>query len=999
MDVDVERKAFEMGTLPKYIYAPNNMVRDFFSAVQKYPLYSENGAFISPLTLYERENDLSALKMDLTANEVLIPFTLYNSNYRELVRNFREDFFFFYALGMAEDEIKQLERLWREDHSELDAAFKREIEEFRDEYGVRLAEKEAVEQVPPFEDINHVTVSKSKVYSFEKRATLLDLFNELRLSVDLPLITTSKFHKVLEGYPYVPKYPENEDTMFLFFRGEILTVKFTGSYTDPLFEVTLLLEDPNEIKSLLKVSDFKLVKEQLNVNVELAPPILETFNFNKYIWADLVMNNSAISDIFAIDEHLRTYKATSLVFMYYFPAEKALPGKEPKKIGFTIKNVDDYDAKSDAFITKMLVRVYNCDEKHIVPLISDICGAMGFYLSVAKDIAKEYNKYLNLPIYLPKPKPEEKTLRLKDIEPELFLAGFRRSCQYDPKIINEIETQKKEQDGYKIMLFPKTDQEGVRQHNYSCAHHAKHVFPGLRYNNLANSDQFKYLPCCFTEDQSLKDSPYREYTEGKKGAGGERRGFAKTDKMLAPDQTGEVPAKLKALFTLVGSRRAQRKGVARSASSILECISKAARKDRESLARLPDEILGVSSQEYGIFGGGIQQARAFLRDEKMYLDPRLFYTLFEYRYSCRLLLLSKEDFVFPNFKTTFAHFDSRNPIVILYENYGGGSAREKMPQWEIVTDVKQEEAEKLYELYIAFCERYVTSGGGEIRAIHYEETDLVGDRKIKSQILNSCGQTIALNMEEKGVNTTYRLAHPCPPVPIPISQEVFSNPNASPIRELSIPYKKDIHYNLYNLRPITSIRDSWLKEFKELRQTSTLLVEQAKHLLSEGKNIKESNKLNEVSVENKWLSGLSAPRDIKRKLEYAVKIFAKNDLAEFKKYRDYKVIPNKYTSVSDFKRSSREFILSNDVKSLWINKSFELLEKPAPNKSFFLQISSKVYNCVHEDAEGAALSNVNVCVFNTRTIFSVGAPKTQDVSYLFFLDEKRNRHRYRCYLV
>ncbi len=46
-------------------------------------------------------------------------------------------------------------------------------------------------------------------------------------------------------------------------------------------------------------------------------------------------------------------------------------------------------------------------------------------------------------------------------------------------------------------------------------HHKEHPYPGLKPNDLANKDTFKYLPCCYkTNPEHKRGSPYGNYYKG-----------------------------------------------------------------------------------------------------------------------------------------------------------------------------------------------------------------------------------------------------------------------------------------------------------------------------------------------------------------------------------------------------------------------------------------------------------------------------------------------------
>ena len=92
-----------------------------------------------------------------------------------------------------------------------------------------------------------------------------------------------------------------------------------------------------------------------------------------------------------------------------------------------------------------------------------------------------------------------KQLALKDIVPDLFLAGYVRSCSYPPSIITD---DQKEDINYKnkdIMTYPKNS--SIR---YVCDKDKKKIYPGLRINDMENSEIYPAIPCCY---QDLQDVP------------------------------------------------------------------------------------------------------------------------------------------------------------------------------------------------------------------------------------------------------------------------------------------------------------------------------------------------------------------------------------------------------------------------------------------------------------------------------------------------------------
>lgn len=995
MNLNREQLAYELFTLPKYIYSVGNEPRNFVHTIATYSII-ENGAFLNPLVLYERENASASNKLDLTTEDILFLFSLYNGAYRKQIEDFRGDFFLLTTLGVSNDEINQYAYYWR-NLRELDGKYNEELGLFRSAYEARIAQIQILNQVESFVADEYKLDSKNQVYAFERKATLLDIFDDLQTNKDMPLITTKKYYKVLEGFPYSLDTPEDDETMFLFYKGERLVLQSAGNYIKPSFQITLPAENLSDIKTLLKSTNFKLVKEKLNVIINFNHPEFKTFEFNKNIWADIIMNNGAVSEKFAIDEHLKTFKSSSLVYMYFYPKGPAKDLQEVNKIAFTVRSNNEYI--NDALTTILTVKLLNCEIDEIMMFSSYISKVFGVYYETADQIVAEYNKYLSIPIKLGATinAPKKKS-RLKDIEPELFIAGYKRSCGFPPKIISAEEAKQYEEAGFQTMIFPRSEGEGLAPRHYVCTEKG-YEHPGLRVNNLPNKDKFKYLPCCYKEDQLAKDTVYRRYLNAVERKVAEKRyGHIKTEKILRKGQTGDLPPKLKKLMTLVDSQNVTvvRKGVGESTASILECISgRDPNAERKKLGALKDDILTISSQEFTLFGGDLNYAREILRNQNEYLDPRVFFTLLESIYDYKLILLGREDFIFPHFVTTFAYYQNAGRIIIAYENFGGSSEYQVIPQWEIIENVRSKEI--LYDYYSVFYSRYQVNLFGNAERIDIlpgQVEDWVGN--VVAQILNSSGQVIALNIKTppKQVTKTFRLKYPIAPLMLPKTIEVFPSELKETISSLPIVYNG----RTYVLHGLTSITDkySWLREFSQVRRDSKLLIEQAKHLKSRGSEI-QIGQLTPVSSE-KWSSSIKAPEVIKRKLEYAVSMFEKARPKDLQEYKDYTVIPYKYQYLDDFKQRHGEVVMSTDAEIDWMTVSTYLEPAPVVDRDFYIDIASKVYHCLPRSDRPTG-SNVNIGFFNSKRIFKVGNPQTKNLSYLIYIDKNRAIRSFDCFLV
>lgn len=103
--------------------------------------------------------------------------------------------------------------------------------------------------------------------------------------------------------------------------------------------------------------------------------------------------------------------------------------------------------------------------------------------------------------------------------PDLFVAHYSGLCQsWKPTIIAEDEVEDYENDGYKVLKFPRRDSEGneTGEFYYFICNHEKHIYPyvlkaitGTR--ELSNINVYKWTVCCGINRQSKKSGDYKMF--------------------------------------------------------------------------------------------------------------------------------------------------------------------------------------------------------------------------------------------------------------------------------------------------------------------------------------------------------------------------------------------------------------------------------------------------------------------------------------------------------
>lgn len=1011
MNSTIEDFAFTNQTVPRFVYQnPNGEYHNF-----EYELLTAPQA-INPRDFYDGANRNALQALDLTIDEIVLPLVLANQAFIGLIRNTQENFFILKEiLKLDEDTEKAVASLWQDiknqkEYEGIIQSINQEKENFREQYIQARAQREMYKKTLPFVQTKTVKESFSNVYVFNYQATLLKLFDLTILSEHLPLVTTSNYYKVLKEFPYAIESPEDDLTMFLFIKGIRIVVYFNGSYVSPEYKVTIPSEDKfarEYIQKLYGIRDFKLIEKRTNLKVMLRSPKDVPFDFNRSVWADLIMNNNIISNTLVIDEHVKASKLSSDIYMAWITEKEIVDAPlgtvpfEPQteKTVFYISEDSEYDVESAVYFKSVRVKIFGVrsdDEGNT--LIEDLSRALGLYISLAKSIANFYNQILSIKIRIvPKIHKVDK-VRLKNIAGEMFLPKHTRGCQFLPTVVSADESKELERQGYHIMQFPKIKEEG-RQFYFSCIQHEEHIFPGLRVNKLINKDKFPLLPCCFRVDQKTKKSKYREYYEGltatTDGEGIQK--YILTDKILKFGQTGKLPDQIKLLFEALGEYDVVRQSAGFSSSSILNCIFQEIRTPfvnlkevartryisnaRANLSRVRDSVLYISKQE--CWNYSLKQMREILADQDTHLDVSLFYSLIELVYDCRLVIFGKKDFVHPKYLSAWLRYETSSRIIIVYENYGGEAEHAEYPQYELLM-ASDSIKEQVYQLYINSFGAQFVNYSGVVEPLFCRlasPSELVAQNimtvtNIGAQHLDSYGKLSALNVNIKGIGgwITFVLEYPCAPLAVEISAVIYPSPKKLEGRLYSLILP--ISSQKYIIRAHTISKDkifgssSKMVEFIRLRKQSLLLVENAKHLNSQGKGEQIYLGSWKELDNNKWEKclALDSKEEIGR-LGFIIDLFRKRHPLEFKNYSKYTVLPQSYNNVSDFQAHGNTVVSNTLYLVEWTDVTNIPEKSPKKGAKFFIEISDQMYLC--EPTPKFNTARTIIYLWNTREILSL----------------------------
>lgn len=322
----------------------------------------------------------------------------------------------------------------------------------------------------------------------------------------------------------------------------------------------------------------------------------------------------------------------------------------------------------------VMVKILSITTREQVPLFrSKLNQLFGVYLNVVDRTIDYYGQYMDTSTITGKIveatiEPHRRrrfgarTIELREMVPELFLPMYSRKCPKQPRIVSEEEAARLDAvalPGTKTMRFPIKGELDGQSHIYSCDKHHTHPYPGLRANNLANSDRFPFLPCCYVNNQEDRyGSPFRHYYFNEKLAKDlTDHEIYMTARILNNNSLGTLPPDIDKLVSSITNPddtvRYYRYGTFRGPNSFIDCVLKALgdvnyslttteRNDYLSTFRphfMNDKYVGVCKQEaYDMDPRTIKQ---WLGDPNLYLDPKRFFRVLEAYFNVSIILFER----------------------------------------------------------------------------------------------------------------------------------------------------------------------------------------------------------------------------------------------------------------------------------------------------------------------------------------------------------------------
>ena len=637
---------------------------------------------------------------------------------------------------------------------------------------------------------------------------LLELFDAIVLDETSSFATTKNFYKILEDYIPPEEWERSSDDSIIM---KVTDKKITRSNSDHIdvvfrsdletknISVEIMIKSEkntvpknifvNRIFNTLPSLDIKIEKTEENLVKGMF--YLPSFKLNKYVFADLVLNDELFSMLMSIDDSDKVTKKKSGTYVHFnHPSTGYITATfTEKNVGKNdpILKLEDHDFfdVGESYIRVRISKAKNIKSIEIFRKI--ISRLFAIYNQKYNNIANFYTEYIpNFGSIIIEEKEDDIRQTNYEQAPDLFISKYTRNCnqQRMPTIINKKEAKNR---GKNVIKFPRdipTDlniprfpTDGKNQHYYTC-NNPKYKYIGLKENKLRNADIYPYVPCCFLTDQKNKDK-IRYYYEGKEitEKKDKMHDIIRTNKILSHIQFGKLPQNIEYLFSLIQANpqyEYARKGVFRNEQSFLNCVMEALddetnilgindKDEKEAMLvqtreKLATKILAPLCRQE-LYDMTVDEIIEELKNPDIYLDPKRYIHLLEDYYECNIFIFTKRTIngvmILPRHVQAYYRNKTNNRrCIYIYEHMGSESDRATYPQCELIikynikTGKSQylftyEESLEIRKLYLYQTRAYALNK--LIREINFP----FGKLNIKSQIIDVYGKTRCLNIKFK----------------------------------------------------------------------------------------------------------------------------------------------------------------------------------------------------------------------------------------------------------
>jgi hypothetical protein len=908
-DSVINRLASELNTIPKFLYF-NDGIPSLEELHKETPIKVENllntiiitkKEFVELINELNQENKLE--QQNLQVLDILSLFFAYN---QELIENYkkleskRADLGHIFLKFKTDIEtigldlrIEEIKKYWEKSKDKRDEISKL-IKKNKDD---ALVEKGLFKNFEEIDKRIQYTEFELESVKFNftidvKNITVMELFNNIVLNNEVPFACINKFFKIFKNFTPPEDWSFYDESVILF---KVLTKKtIEGSKIEDYIDTFVSVEGEEgeetakvTMKTFISangkyLSQKELISRFLNTITNLgsifATNITETrvngsfyfpnHNMNKYVIADLIMNNPTFSSLMSINESDKASKKKESVYIHFYnPKIGNLTANLTEKIAE--RNDPELRGKNKAEFKQgtyyIRVKITSADNINAVEAFQELFSKlMIVYDQEYQTIVDFYSEYIKDFGKIKQSKTQTRTkLTIKDIAPEVFVTGYPQRCPQAPTIIDDDEELEKAlKDGYEIMTYPKETEstKNFPSRKYICKDPVA-KFPGLRDNPLENKDVVPYLPCCYQKTHNKKDcgSILRHYEFGEKlpEKKAEQQDLIKTKRFANQDSYGTLPDNIKKLFEIFDYDQEYtyvRKGMYNGNSSFLQCVMEAMDTDilesDDTEKRLIEEREKMATPENAalcrqeMYDYTTEEIINIIRNPEVYMNPSLFTSLLEQYFNCNIFVFNRTnedgELIIPRHTQAYYKNKRNANCIFIYEHIGSNADKgiyegvhcELIIKWK-KTDKKDltyalpynsKISKGVRKIFNRMCQTYVLN-------IEIKQSLLPEDVNVSDlffyQGIDSYGKCRMLKFKFKGVIGTL-LTEPIQPFPIieekgwlatTIPNEVaidFANDNSMVLTGQRVvnDVLKELYFNFGNIKVSIPVLDD--EKFEDL---------------------------------------------------------------------------------------------------------------------------------------------------------------------------------------
>ena len=713
------------------------------------------------------------------------------------------------------------------------------LQKFNNLEQIKIQSIDELEKAKPQPSTKFELVTKTVENTLKlTNGNLYDIFNGIILRNEIPFASINNFFKIytklipneewivskpdkilLKSYD-TDSYDEKESTkdhfsnIYITLNTENKVILTYSIYQDPRnhIKIKTLRERISDTLNLGNIWNTKKKGKTKYINGVFYFPGM---SFNKFVFADLAMNDPVFSNFIKINEKGKASKMTEGVYLYFYDSKlneiaATLTVKTMDKTDVTMKQHKESIKEGTQYVRVKISRAKNL--RSIREFESILSKLMSLYKKKQADVIKYYKQFIPKFGDVPKDKKhkrnkedeEDPNLKILRTEwPDLFISGYSRAnpCYRNLKIV---DTKDSNLSPSKIMQYPRQEDENQQRSYFICdpnlssSKNKKKIYPGVKENKLANQKKYPYVPCCYPTDQK-KGKAYKEYFEGIKKMQKRFERIWSSNKRMPLSARAFLPDNLAKLFCALDPNYTYwREGTIDSPNSAIHCLEKVfgiqiLHEKEKSLPNLSKHIdnqreqfdndkVSICKQE--MYSYTIEEIKKYIADNDLYFDPKKFIRLLENFYNCNIYIFRREkdetdaEIVIPDHTHAYYVYKRERPTVILFEHWGSDIDSQNYPQCELIVrydsarskrdnnitmdfEYNTEFLDKIRYLFNEKNKTYILNR--EILPINYFDPQEIG---IVGQYIDNYGKCRFLKIQFEKGQYLYMMTTPIPPLSV-----------------------------------------------------------------------------------------------------------------------------------------------------------------------------------------------------------------------------------------